>query len=281
MKSLMLKLLIIALSVNILFAGAIEEKVLEFLSKSTRATKNYKIKDIKIESSQNLPDINDWRVYFIKIDLELVDKNRSITVSDKIFTNGKLVAKDLIDINTGRSIKSDFVLNFDEKFYNRDNIIAGEENAPNRLAIFSDPMCPFCKKFMPDIINFVNKHPKQFVLYYYHFPLNIYPQSLPLIKASLAAKKKGIKDVDLKVYKKVFKFKKTDGEKEVLKAFNKALKTEITLEEMNQKDVLKQIEDDMKIANQLGLNSAPRLFTNGKIDNNKDIYKKLLKWKDL
>ena len=277
MKSLTLKLLMIALSANVLFAGAAEEKVLKFLSKSTQATEHYKIKDIRIESSQNLPSMNGWKVYFIKIDLDLVGKNRSITISDKIFTNGKLIAKDLINISTARSIKNNFVIDFDEKFYNKYNIIAGEENSPNKLAVFSDPMCPFCMEFIPDVINFVKKYPKQFVLYYYHFPLNIHPQSLSLIKASLAAKKKGIKDVDLKVYEEVFDFEKTDGEKEVIKAFNKALKTQITLKEMNQKDILKHIEDDMKIVNKLGLNGTPRLFINGKIDNSRNMYKKLLK----
>jgi len=277
MKSLTLKLLTIALSINTLYAGASEDKILKFLSKSVQATKSYKIKEIRLAGSQDIKSMSGWKVYFVKIDLDLVGKNKSITISDKIFTNGKIISRDFLDIDSGRSIKSNFVPDFSEKFYNKNNIIAGEENAPNKLAVFSDPLCPFCMSFMPDIISFVNKYPKQFVLYYYHFPLNIHPQSPTLIKASLVAKKKGIKNVDMKVYEEAFDFEKGEDEKAVLEAFNKLMGTKITLEEINQKDIAKHIEDDMKIVNELGLNGTPRLFTNGKIDSHRIIYKNLLK----
>ena len=277
MKSLTLKLLTIALSVSTLFAGATEDKILKFLSKSVQATNSYKIKDIKLAGSQEIDTIPGWKVYFVKIDLDLVGKNKSITITDKIFTNGKVISRDFLNIDNAKSIKSSFVPDFKESFYNKHNIIAGNSNAKNRLVIFSDPLCPFCMSFMPDIINFVNKYPEQFVLYYYHFPLNIHPQSPTLIKASLVAKKKGIKNVDIKVYEEAFDFENNENEKVVLVAFNKLMGTKITVEELNQKDILKHIEDDMKIVNTLGLNGTPRLFTNGKIDSHRTIYKNLLK----
>ena len=276
MKSLMLKLLTIALSVNTLFAGATEDKVLKFLSKSVKATKSYKIKNIKLDGSQDMKDMPGWKVYFVKIDLDLVGKDKSITINDKIFTNGKIVARDFLSISNARSIKSNFVPDFDNKFYNNKNIIAGKKNATNKLAIFSDPLCPFCIGFMPEIIEFVKKYPDQFVLYYYHFPLNIHPNSKTLIKASLAAKKEGMKDVDLKVYEEGFDFDKKDDQI-ALDTFNKVMGTKFTLKDINKKYILDSIEEDMKIVNELGLNGTPRLFTNGKIDNHRTMYKKLLK----
>jgi len=277
MKSLTLKLLTIVLSVNTLFAGATEDKILKFLSKSVQPTKSYKIKDIRLAGSQDVKNIPGWKIYFVKIDLDLVGKNKSITISDKIFTNGKIVSRDLLDIDSVKSIKNDFVPDFDTKYYSKSNIIAGNSDARNKLVIFSDPLCPFCMSFMPDIINFVNKYPKQFVLYYYHFPLNIHPQSPTLIKASLAAKKKGLKNVDIKVYEEAFDFENGEDEKAVLKAFNKLMETKITIKEINAKDIAKHMKDDMKIVNTLGLNGTPRLFTNGKIDSHRILYKNLLK----
>jgi len=276
MKSLTLKLLTIALSVNTLFAGATEDKVLKFLSKSTTATKSYKITDIRVESSQNIPSMTGWKVYFIKIDLDLVGKNKSITISDKIFTDGKLVTKDLVDINTAKSIKNSFVPDFRAEFYSDSNIIAGSKTAPNKIAVFSDPLCPFCMSYMPDVINFVKKYPKQFTLYYYHFPLNIHPNSKTLIKAGLVAKKLGIKDVDLKMYDEAFDFGKKD-EKLVLASVNKLLGTNIKLEELNQEDILKHMEDDKKIVDALGLSGTPRVFVNGKIDPKRNTYFNLVK----
>lgn len=276
MKLLMLKLLMIGLSSSLLCANTTEVKLLKFLSKSVQATKNYKINNIELTGNQDMKNVSGWKVYFVKIDLDLVGKNKTISITDKIFTNGSLISRDFLDIDTAKSIKSSFVPDFDKKFYNKINIIAGNSDAPNKLAVFSDPLCPFCMDFMPELINFVQMHPEQFVLYYYHFPLNIHPNSPTLIKASLVAKAKGIKNVDLKVYKEAFDFEETN-DKVVLDAFNKLMGTSIKLEELNQKDILKHMEDDMKIVKDLGLNGTPRLFTNEKIDNKRSIYKNLLK----
>ena len=276
MKSLMLKLLMIGLSSSFIFANVTEDKLLRFLSKSIQATKSYKIKNISLTGSQNIEEIPGWKVYFIKVDLDLVGKNKSITITDKIFTDGKIVSRDLLSIDSARSIKHNFAPDFDKKYYDNEHIIAGNANATNKLAIFSDPLCPFCISFVPELIDFVNKYPDQFVLYYYHFPLNIHPNSKMIIKASLAAKKEGLKNVDKRVYEEVFDFDKKDDQP-ALNAFNKAMGTKLTLEDINKKDILQRMEDDMKIVNALGLSGTPRLFTNGKLDSHRTMYKKLLK----
>lgn len=276
MKSLTLKLLMIALSVNALFASSLEDKVLKFLSKSVSTTKSYKVTNIKVESSQDIKAMAGWKVFFVRIDLDLVGKNKSISITDKIFTNGELLTKDLVDINTAKSIKNSFVPDFNDEYYSDSNIIEGNKNAANKIVLFSDPLCPFCMSYVPELIDFVKKHPKQFVLYYYHFPLNIHPNSPTLIKAGLVAKKLGIKDVDLKIYEEAFDFEKTD-ENLVLSSVNKLLGTKIKLEELNQKDILKHIADDKKIVSALGLNGTPRVFVNGKIDPTRKSYFNLVK----
>jgi len=266
----------IGLSSSFIFANVTEDKLLRFLSKSVQATKSYQIKNISLTGSQNIKEIPGWKVYFIKIDLDLVGQNKSITITDKIFTDGKLISRDLFSMDSARSIKHDFAPDFDKNFYDNEHIIAGNADATNKLAIFSDPLCPFCISFMPKIIDFVNKYPQQFVLYYYHFPLNIHPNSKTLIKASLATKQQGLRNVDKRVYKEAFHLNTKDDQL-ALNAFNKVMGTKFTLEDINKKDILQRIEDDMKIVNALGLNGTPRLFTNGKLDNSRTMYKKLLK----
>jgi thiol-disulfide isomerase/thioredoxin len=266
----------IALSVSTLVANEIDTKVLKFLSKSVSTSDKYKVTNISLIANKDISAMPSWKVYFIKIDLDLVGKNKSISITDKLFTNGVLVTKDLIDINTNKSIKDEFLPDFQDKFYNDANIIAGNTNATNKLAVFSDPLCPFCMDFMPELISFVETYPEQFVLYYYHFPLNIHPNSPTLIKAGLVAKKQGIKNVDMKVYKEAFDFDK-DDDKLVLQEFNKVMGTKITLEDINQKDILKHLEEDEKIVKSLMLRGTPRLFTNSKLDKNRLEYKKLLK----
>lgn len=274
----MLRLLIISLIGSFLNANDVDkEKVLNFLKKSVAPTKNYKIEDIRVVGSKDLDSLKGWKVFFVKIDLKILGKDKKITISDKIFTNGSVVARDLLDIKSTRSIKSHYVLDFEPKYYKDENIIYGNKTAPNKLVVFSDPMCPFCMSFMPDIINLVKKYPEKFVLYYYHFPLNIHPNSPTLIKASLAAKKLGVKDVDLKVYEEAFDFDEKKDEKEILISFNKAIGTNLTLQDINHPEIIKHLEDDMKIVNELGLMGTPRLFVNGKFDKDRKMYKKLVK----
>lgn len=278
MKSLMLKLLIISLSINLLNANSfLEDKILNFLKKTIAPTKSYKITNIRLTGSKEINSMKGWKVFFVKVDLKIIGKDKNLTISDKIFTNGKVIARDLISINSGRSIKSMFVPDFDSKYYNDKNIIAGDKNAKNKLVVFSDPLCPFCMSFMPEIIKFVKKYPNQFVLYYYHFPLNIHPNSKTIIKASLTAKKMGLKDVDLKVYEKAFDFEGGKDDKKALEAFNKEMGTKFSLKDINNPEIIKLLEDDIKVVNNLGLMGTPRLFVNGKFDKTRQMYKNLVK----
>lgn len=276
MKSLMLKLLTIALIASFANANALDNKVVNFLQKSISTAKSYKVKSIIVQKSEDIKDMAGWKVYFVKIELDLVGKNKTITIPDKIFTNGQLVTKDMSDINTGRSIKNRFSLDFDEKFYRSTNIIAGVEGAKNKLVVFSDPLCPFCTGYLPEVIEFVKKHSKEFVLYYYHFPLSFHPNAETLVKTGMIAQKLGIKDVDKKMYEEVFDFDRKD-DKLVIDEVNKLFGTKITLEDLKNPEVIKHLEDDKKIASEIGVNGTPTLFVNGKMDKTRNAYKKLLK----
>jgi len=257
----------------------IDKKVSSFLEKAIAPNENYKFEKITILKKDDLKDNQGWKVYFVRIDLSLIkQEGKKVSVNDIVFTNGKILSKDFLDLNNGKSIKNSLSLDMDVTAYNKEHLLAGNFNAPHKIVIFSDPLCPFCMDFVPEVIVDVEKNPETFALFYYHFPLNIHPAAPTLVKAMIVAEEKGDKGIVKKVYDEVFDLKTTD-EKFILDAFNKAFNTNITLEEINQEHVLKKLKLDQELATNLMVNGTPTIYLNGKKDDTKTSYRKLIKEK--
>jgi thiol-disulfide isomerase/thioredoxin len=277
----MLRLLSIIL-ISSIFANAstsTEEKLIKFINKAISTGRGYKFKKAEVIHTEVVPMDKNWKAYFLKIDLTIPSKKRNISVKDIIFSNGKLISKDFIDINTGGSIKNSFSFPATPEMYNKEHLLIGNPNAKNKLILFSDPQCPFCMEFVPELLEWMKKHKKNFVLYYYHFPLRIHPTSKALIKAELAAQKLGIMsdvDLNLKVYTEVFDFK-DNSEASVLKEFNRIFKTHLTKKDIDAKDIVDRVNSDIRVANNLMINGTPTLYVNGKKDTSRSLYKKLAK----
>ena len=282
MISLMLRLLTItALSSSFLFSvessAVLDKKVVSFLEKAIAPNESYKFDKIVILKKDDLKDMKDWKVYFVRIDLFLIkQQDKKISVNDIVFTNGKILSKDFIDLSSGKSIKSTLSLDMDVSAYNKEHLIAGNIDAPNKIVVFSDPLCPFCMDFVPEVINDVEKNPETFALFYYHFPLTIHPAAPTLVKAMMVAEEKGEKSVIKKVYNEIFDAKTTD-EKIILDAFNAALKTSVTVAEINQPSILKKLKADEEFANNLMVNGTPIVYLNGKKDESKRMYRNFIK----
>lgn len=271
--SLMSRLLIIWISsIAILFAGGVstKDKVQKFLKSSIRPNKNIKVLGFHIAKVVDLKDIPGWKAYILTIDIELLKQNnRVITIKDVIFSNGKYLSRAFVDIDTKKKLKDKLLKSFSPNaplsYYDDEHLLYGNKNAKYKILVFSDPQCPFCQDFVPDVMEFVKKHPKDFALYYYHMPLSIHPGSDTIVKAEIAAEKKGYKDIGLKVYKAQLDIDKKDP-KEVLKIFNKKMKTNITLDDIKDKDVLKRFSDDLYKANKILVSGTPSVYLNGKYD---------------
>jgi predicted DsbA family dithiol-disulfide isomerase len=276
----MLRLLSIIL-ISSIFANATttEQKLVNFIGKAINTGKGYKFEKAEITYTEAVPSNKNWKAYFLKIQLQIPSKNKTIAVKDIIFSNGTLISKDFININSGRSIKDFFSFPASPKLYNKEHLLIGNKNAKNKLIIFSDPLCPFCMDFVPDLITWVKKHDKNFALYYYYFPLSIHPGNVTLIKSELAAEKLGkIKNLSKKVYDEAFDFDKTD-EASVLATFNKTFKTNLSKKQINSQDILKRIKGDLKVAQNLMIRGTPTLYINGKKDPTRSLYKKLAEQK--
>jgi len=284
MKSLMLKLLttsIIAFSSVTLWAATTDSnydaKVVKFLQQAIAPNENYTFNKIEILKKEELKDIAGWMVYFVRIDLNLTkQQGKTIFVNDIIFTNGKIMSKDFADLNNGRSIKNHFSLDMDPKAYNKEHLIAGNFDAPHKIVVFSDPLCPYCMDFVPEVLADVEKNPQTFALFYYHFPLSIHPASAILVKAMLVAEEQGDAHMTQKVYKAYMDVEVKDEQK-ILDIFNKTFNKKITLAEINQESILKRVADDETLAQTLMVNGTPTIYFDGKKDETKHLYRQFLK----
>lgn len=276
MLSMLRLLSILLLSSSALFAVSNSEMI-GFVNNQLKKNKTVTIKDVAIRDSFTLKNHKGWKVFIIDISGAVKQKNgsRNFKSQDILFGNDTgLIAPDLIDIKTGTSIKSSIAPAFKAAFYKKENLIYGSPNARHKLAVFSDPLCPFCIKLLPQLIKDVKADPNKFALYYYHFPLtSIHPASSSMVKCIVAAEMKGVKDVVARVYASKFDFKETN-EKKNLTAFNRALHTKLTISDINAPAVLAHLNADRMIAMSMLVNSTPTLFFDGKKDPHRNAYKK-------
>lgn len=136
-----------------LFGATNNEIIAHF--KSRIAIPNIKIRVI---SRKNVDDNLDYVTVF------LTDGKGSQKVS--IFTSGKYIYPDVIDIKSGMSlkdkIKREAINKKIAKIYKKEdpkNIISlGNDANKETMVIFSDPECPFCKKELTNIEKTLEKY---------------------------------------------------------------------------------------------------------------------------
>jgi thiol:disulfide interchange protein DsbC len=267
------------LSISILIASSLyasnDESIVDFEKKRISQNPNVEVKSIKINTKKELP-LNGWYGYIL--DVEANVQGKSINAKDILFSDGKYISLELIDSETGKSLKDLVTPNLTDNFHDKSKLIAGNHNAKDKIVIFSDPLCPFCKDYVPDVIKYVNKNKDSIALYYYNFPLSIHPAATPLSKLIEVAKHKGIKDAELKAYEidwePYFDVKTTD-EKKILEAFNKEFKTNIKVEEISTNEIKALIEKDITMGEEVMVAGTPTIFVNKVKDSTKLKYETL------
>lgn len=271
--SLMLKLLAITLLLSSFAQADSSKTVKDFLQKNFGNNPGIKSIDIKVTNTISIKGQRDWKAYFVTLSAVLKKDNREVSQKMLWFSDGKVITKELYDVNKGMDLKDLVSLPFKDEYYSKANLIYGNENAKYKVAIFSDPLCPFCKKFVPDAINEMKKEPNKFAIYYYHFPLaGLHPAAVELVKAATALELKGAKDVVLKLYNVKVNARETK-QGVILDAFNKAMGSNITLKEMNSLEVLQHLERDLDISEDMMVGGTPTMFFDGKLDKTKIKYK--------
>ncbi len=276
--SLMLKLLTITtLSSSLLFAVSTSEKVEEFLEEQFSGNRGLSSINVEVVETIKLDNLKDWNAYIVSVQADMKQQNKSRKIKQRMiwFSNGNAITRELTDLASGESYVDIVKPDFKPSQYKKENLIYGNADAKHRVAIFSDPLCPFCRGFVPKAINSMKKDPEKFAVYYYHFPLErIHPAAVTLVQAAVAAELQGKKDVVLNLYKVDVKPREKDPKK-ILAAFNKSMNTNLKLSDLSTKKVLEHLNSDMDIAENLMVGGTPTLYFDDKIDRTKRKFEKV------
>lgn len=273
----MLRLLSITLLLSSsLSATTTNETIEEFLTDKFEENSRIESVEVHIKESQPLKNLQGWNGYIVEVEAYLKQNpKRQIKQRMIWFSNGRIITKELADMQSGRSLVDQIKPKFQNKFYAKENLIYGDPNARHKVVLFSDPLCPFCKGYVPGAIKEMKKDPKKFAIYYYHMPLErIHPASVHIVKMAVAAELQGVKDAILKMYDIKVNAREKDVQK-ILEAFNKAVGTKLTQKDINDIKILRQVNHDFDVANELMVSGTPTVYLDGKIDESKKGYKKV------
>ena len=270
------KLLSTTLLLSVSLYANNDNSVIEFEKSRVSQNPNVTIKEVSINTKKEIP-LPGWNGYILDVKVNVQGKD--VNAKDILFSDGKYISLDLIDSTTGKSLKDLVTPNLTDKYHDKTKLIAGNADAKDKIVIFSDPLCPYCIDYVPEVIKHVQKNSDSIALYYSHFPLStIHPAATVLVKLIDIAKHKGIKDVQLKTYEtdweKYFDVKSTD-EKVILDAFNKEFKTDIKSEELAKAEIGKSIDSDISMGEDVMVQGTPTIFVNKVKDSTR------LKYEDL
>ncbi|WP_297433472.1 thioredoxin domain-containing protein [Sulfurimonas sp.] len=275
--SLMWKLLATTLLLSSLaYAQSASDNVSDFLEDQFSSNERLKSVDVKIDSVVPVKEVKGWNAYIVDVKAVLKQRPKK-TINQKMiwFSNGDVITKDLVDLKSGQNLLEVVKPQFKDAYYRPENLIYGNKDAEHKIVIFSDPLCPFCKGFVPGALQNLKKEPNKFAVYYYHFPLlRLHPASGTLVKAAVAAELQGVKNVILRLYTVKVNPREKDVNK-ILAAFNKVEGTNITVADINSEAVKKQTKNDVDVARDLMVAGTPTVYLDGKIDNTKKKYLKV------
>jgi len=277
MKLLNLSVASLVLSSTLFASTEIDKKVVAFEKQRLSQNQGITLKNVKITTKEAL-SIKGWYGYVLSVQADVPGRG-PISVNDMVFSNGDAFTMELINMKTGRSFKDMLMPKVTNTYYKKDHLIAGNENAKNKVVVFSDPLCPACQQSLPSIIGKAKTNPKDIALYYYHFPLlSLHPASDVLSKAMIVAKQKGIKNIENRIYttdfSEYFAASETDAEL-ILDGFNEVFKTNITLSEINKAAIKHESSSDFKMGEDVMVQGTPTLFVNGINDRTRTLFESL------
>ncbi len=259
-----------------LFA-ATDAEVVAFLKKGIGNNPNISNLQIDVNGKKNVPNMSGWQAYFVNIEADVKQgkDTRHINQNGTYFVSGNVISPELINLKSGERYNDTIAPDFSNTFYTKANLISGDANAENKIAIFSDPLCPFCRRYVPEALAYMAKYPKSFAVYYYHFPLaGLHPASVTLTKAAIAEEQNGTDNAVLGLYKLDINANETDDQK-ILDVFNKAFGTKVTVADIRRSSVVKQFESDQNAARSMMVAGTPTVFFNGQKDSSKNKYKEI------
>ncbi|WP_345993850.1 thioredoxin domain-containing protein [Sulfurimonas sp. HSL-1716] len=251
------------------------KEVVKFLKDSIVKNPNIISLDVKVVDKKDLQRPEGWQAYIVSFSgkAKIGKDEKKISQSSIYFVKDGFIATELIDLKTGIKLNDTVSPKFKEEFYSRSNLLYGDENAAHKIALFSDPLCPFCRSFVPGALAYMKKYPQDFAVYYYHYPLEgLHPASPTVCRAAIYLELQGKKDSLLKMYDLKINARETNEQK-ILDVINDALDTKITRKDIHSIMVENAFNSDQKIANALLVNGTPTVYFDGQKDPTKNKYK--------
>lgn len=140
--------------------------------------------------------------------------------------------------------------------------VKGDRNAPVNIVEFSDFQCPYCAQLQPTLKEILKAYPGKVNLVFKHFPLSFHAQARNAVKASLAAAEQGkfweMHDLIFENYKSLTEERFREFAEKL------GLDTGKFTSDYSSTRFEKQIQDDMSVAQTVGVRGTPTLFINGR-----------------
>ncbi|MDF1880263.1 thioredoxin domain-containing protein [Sulfurimonas sp. MAG313] len=254
-----------------------EAKVIKFLQRGIGNNPKIISLDIKIVTTMKLDRPKGWEAYVVN--LNAITKangvEKPVFQRSIYFVGNGMVTSELFDLDSGDKLNTSLAPDFNEKYYDKKHLLFGNKNAKHKIVLFSDPLCPFCRKYVPELMMYMKKYPKTFRVYYYHAPLeNVHPASIPVVKAAIIAQSQGHEEALLGIYKLDINVMEPNINK-ILNVFNAKFNTKISPSDMKNEEASDILKYDLLVAQQHMVVSTPVIYIDGKRDKSKIAYKSL------
>lgn len=247
-----------------------DEIAVQFVTKSLERFKgnpNVKFSNIGIKSRIIVPEAKGMTGYIVKFNVSEKDKTghfltKLITDSFYVTEEGMITTE--VFTSEGRDMMVKLLPNVDyEQYYKTSHIVAGDINATNKILLFSDPFCPFCREAFPKIVKKVNADPKNYVLYMFEYPLStIHPGSEMMIAAMMQAKDSG-QDITAQVYrsKELEKLISNNSWEALAKAIKKETGFQCNIEKLKT-DYFQKMLKEKQLGDNIAVSGTPFLIIN-------------------
>ncbi len=277
MSKLLTTTIVVTLSLN---ASTTDAEVKDYIINHMVNNSRIKVTSVDMIGKKELDRPKGWEAFFVNIH---ADVKKTPTVTDKITVPETVFAKDgfavptLIDMKTGKDLKSQIKPKLDPKLYDDKHLFAGDKNATHKILVFSDPQCPFCKEIVPKIYKAVKENPKTLALYYYHMPLlRIHPVSDAISRVMMIEQKKGHFDRVIDMYSLEFNPREVNATK-ILGKINKKYGLKITEKDIDAKEIADAIKYDENMGTKSMVAGTPTVYIDGKWDKSRKAYMKYIK----
>jgi protein-disulfide isomerase len=145
-----------------------------------------------------------------------------------------------------------------------DDPAKGKASAPVTMVLFSDFQCPFCARATPAVSEIESSYPNDVRIVWKHFPLPFHPNAMPAALAAEAARLQGGAPKFWAMHDKLFA-----NQQALSEATYERYAGELGLDvarfkrDLGDPKLRTRVEEDAKLAQQLGVNGTPTFIVNG------------------